>query len=282
MNDAELIQAALRPLPDSWKGMPIFTMEVPAYEHLQSVSSDTTTVNVTLSGHTEKTWHLGRTKQTRVWGPGTTTLIRAGVEMTHLSSTGGHTISGAVLDRAWIDSLLQDDVLTRSLLVGAVPPHLVDHHQGVRTALVAMHLEAAAGCTSGQLYAQSLSLTLLQRLAERHGLAIARKSPASWISFQKALRYIEDHLHEDLSITELAQISGTRPQTLTRDFKRMTGSSIYHHVLLRRVERAKPMLKRKGTSVTEVAMALGFSSPSHFSSTFTNIVGCSPRKYRST
>jgi transcriptional regulator GlxA family with amidase domain len=54
----------------------------------------------------------------------------------------------------------------------------------------------------------------------------------------------------------------------------------HRYVLERRVERAKAMLRTTGASLIEVSLSTGFCDQSHFTSTFSRIVGATPTMFQ--
>ena len=54
----------------------------------------------------------------------------------------------------------------------------------------------------------------------------------------------------------------------------------YSHLMTRRIERAKALLRRGDMSVTDVCFAVGCTSLGTFSTRFTELVGLSPSAYR--
>jgi AraC-like DNA-binding protein len=84
-----------------------------------------------------------------------------------------------------------------------------------------------------------------------------------------------------LDVPALAAVSFMAQSHFIREFKRVFGETPYRYLQRRRVERAMFLLRHGGRSVTDVCMAVGFSSLGTFSRTFSDIVGCSPSAYRS-
>lgn len=85
---------------------------------------------------------------------------------------------------------------------------------------------------------------------------------------------------QPLDVTELAAVAYMTRAHFIREFKRVFGETPYRYLQRRRVERAMFLLRHGDTSVTDVCMAVGFSSLGTFSRTFTQIVGRSPSAYR--
>ncbi|RBM21376.1 helix-turn-helix transcriptional regulator [Streptomyces sp. PT12] len=98
------------------------------------------------------------------------------------------------------------------------------------------------------------------------------------------LRRARDRMDRDyaqpLDVPTLARDALMSPGHFSRAFRAAFGESPYQHLMTRRVERAKALLRRGDLSVTEVCMAVGATSLGSFSSRFTELVGESPSAYR--
>ncbi|MCR4599642.1 MAG: AraC family transcriptional regulator [Acetatifactor sp.] len=94
------------------------------------------------------------------------------------------------------------------------------------------------------------------------------------------IAYLNDHLLENPSITNLASHFYLNPDYLSRLFKAHMHVSIGHYITLQKISHAEALL-RDGKSVTQVQEALGYSSYAYFFKTFQRITGVSPSKYRS-
>ena len=65
-----------------------------------------------------------------------------------------------------------------------------------------------------------------------------------------------------------------------RSFKAAFGETPHQYLLSRRMERAKALLRADELSVTDVCLAVGFTSLGSFSTQFRRFVGDSPTAYR--
>lgn len=92
--------------------------------------------------------------------------------------------------------------------------------------------------------------------------------------------YIEDHLQEDLSTDQLAEIAGFSKFHFTRLFKEFTGVSTHEYLIRKRIETAENLLAKPEYSITEVAMQSGFNSLSTFTRVFKSVKGMTPTAYR--
>jgi AraC family transcriptional regulator len=92
-------------------------------------------------------------------------------------------------------------------------------------------------------------------------------------------RYIEERLHEELRVNELAALCGVRSRQFSTLFKRTFGKSPYRYVLDRRLARGAELLRAADRDVVEISSRLGFCSSSHFATEFRRIYGVSPTRY---
>lgn len=94
-----------------------------------------------------------------------------------------------------------------------------------------------------------------------------------------ALRYIDQHLREELDIRTLAEVSSVSVNTLERHFKDSLGTSPF--VMIRRKRLfASMMYLKSGMSVTEAAAKSGFSDYSNYIQLFKKQFGMTPGQYK--
>jgi AraC family transcriptional regulator len=92
--------------------------------------------------------------------------------------------------------------------------------------------------------------------------------------------YIEEHLADPISLTELAQSVRLSVYHFCRAFKKSFGVPPHRYHNIRRMERAKSLLAEPGCSVTEIGLAVGFSETSSFTACFRRVTGSTPTSYR--
>lgn len=152
----------------------------------------------------------------------------------------------------------------------------------IEAVLRCMLREVTAGCPSGALYAQSLSLGLLLRLSQLRGAGasagMARRERGGLSSSQRRRveEFIALDLAGDLSLMALADAAGFSPAQFTRLFRNSYGQSPHRYVLLKRVERAHALIQSGHLSLAAIAQACGFSGQSHMTSVFAKELGTSP------
>lgn len=97
---------------------------------------------------------------------------------------------------------------------------------------------------------------------------------------ERAMRFIRDHLSEELARETVAAAAGVSPGHLSELLKASTGRSF--QILLRdlRIQHACVLLSQGDPPLAEVAAACGFYDQSHFTKVFRECRGLTPRQYR--
>jgi transcriptional regulator GlxA family with amidase domain len=85
---------------------------------------------------------------------------------------------------------------------------------------------------------------------------------------------------EPLDVPTLARVAHVSEAHFIRSFRATFGETPNRYLQRRRVERAMFLLRSTDRSVTDVCMAVGFSSLGTFSRVFRDIVGEPPSAYR--
>ncbi|WP_438349398.1 helix-turn-helix domain-containing protein [Paenibacillus sp. FA6] len=93
-------------------------------------------------------------------------------------------------------------------------------------------------------------------------------------------RYLNDHIAETLSLTEVASHFYISPFYLSHLFKKTTGFTFSHYLNLSRIKEAQRRLRETQLPISEIAWQCGFDNFSHFGKTFKKISHLSPRDYR--
>lgn len=92
--------------------------------------------------------------------------------------------------------------------------------------------------------------------------------------------YIFSHLHDRITIQEIADFLGMNATYLSELFHKCEGMSIKNFILREKIGLAKNMLTYSGYSYIEIAAYLGFSSQSHLGKQFKKQTGFTLREYR--
>jgi AraC family transcriptional regulator len=147
-------------------------------------------------------------------------------------------------------------------------------------------LEAESAAT--RIYIESLTLQLAVHLLRHHSLhSISdpvpeqRSATLSQRKLRRAVEYVEAHLGDDLTLTNIAAALAMSSSHFAHAFRQTVGMPPHRYVLQRRIERAKSLLRDSDSPIAEIAQRIGCSSPSSFSFLFHRTTGVTPRNYRS-
>lgn len=99
-------------------------------------------------------------------------------------------------------------------------------------------------------------------------------------ALENAIVYIEDHLHEEITVERVARAAGYSYYHLTRQFAALLGESVGGYIKKRRLANAAQTLVYTNTPVTTIALESGFSSCEAFSRAFKTAYHTSPSQYR--
>jgi AraC-like DNA-binding protein len=97
---------------------------------------------------------------------------------------------------------------------------------------------------------------------------------------RRARDLLDREYAKPLNVPVMARAALMSPSHFARRFREAYGETPYGYLQTRRVERAMALLRCGDLSVTDVCMAVGFTSLGSFSSTFTRLVGEPPSAYR--
>ncbi|MBR4515326.1 MAG: helix-turn-helix transcriptional regulator [Lachnospiraceae bacterium] len=109
-----------------------------------------------------------------------------------------------------------------------------------------------------------------------------KKKNAISIHVRNAIDYIYDHLHEPITLQELAEREGLNPNYFSKLFAKETGSTAKAYILNAKITTAKNMLLYSGQSLSNISLSLGFSSQSAFTAAFKAGTGMTPGQFRNT
>lgn len=131
---------------------------------------------------------------------------------------------------------------------------------------------------------QMLSAIIYQALIKiiRNDMAIeiAVSSPEKDHRIQKIEKYINKHLFEKITLSDLAKEIYMNPDSLIDFYKRHFNITPMKHINKMRIIRAKDFLLHSELSITQIADNCGYSSVHHFSKRFKEEMGISPEQFR--
>ena len=99
-------------------------------------------------------------------------------------------------------------------------------------------------------------------------------------SLEPLLRWMQENVHRDLTLHDIAVRSKLSTRTLNRRFREQTGTTPLCWLRRSRIRRAQYLLETTPHPVERIARQVGFTSTASFRGQFKVMVGTSPQAYR--
>lgn len=96
----------------------------------------------------------------------------------------------------------------------------------------------------------------------------------------EVIRYIQQNIHNPISLAELAHHVGYSPYHFSRIFKKKMGISPLYYVSSLRLQKAKEMLLQTNLTIRDIGLEVGQQSLGTFTTRFSERVGISPSQFR--
>ncbi|MFI3238138.1 MAG: AraC family transcriptional regulator [Lachnospiraceae bacterium] len=99
-------------------------------------------------------------------------------------------------------------------------------------------------------------------------------------TMQSSINYMEEHISENITVEELAEVSNLSKYHYMRRFKDMTTYTPVQYLTNMRIEYAKELLQKHDVTIDEIAFATGFHHISYFTKVFKKGTDMTPTEYR--
>lgn len=155
------------------------------------------------------------------------------------------------------------------------------HNDPLITAVMtAMWRDAEAHGLSSAFFEHGLQL-VLERLANYQAKPNLPRPTRALTEYQLShvIGLMESRLSSNIQLFELASAIGQDKSYFSKAFRAATGYAPYEYFTLMRMKRAK-LLLRTNTSITQVALNLGYTNPSKFAAAFRKVYGYSPSQWK--
>ncbi len=235
-----------------------------------------------LRGHGRIEGRLPGVRAAAEWRPGRIVLVPPGADCAWRREGSPVELCLVYVRRALLDRLVADagdrDPARVELLprVAVVDPLLEQLTLALKRAL-------EDGCRE-RLYLECLALSIGGQLLRAHSnlarLALTRVQGLAPWRLRRVVERMHARLESSVTVEELAELAGLSPSHFAHAFKAATSEAPHQYHRRLRIERAKEMLGARDLPLTEVALACGFASQSHFTTAFRDHVGVPPGRWR--
>jgi AraC-like DNA-binding protein len=97
---------------------------------------------------------------------------------------------------------------------------------------------------------------------------------------KECVNYIRSHIHDNVTVSELAEVVGLNETYLSKLFKKEMRCTVSEYIRNEKIEEACWLLSYTDKSSIEIATDLSFSSHSYFISVFKKVKKVTPKEYR--
>jgi AraC-like DNA-binding protein len=106
-----------------------------------------------------------------------------------------------------------------------------------------------------------------------------RRDETARLRVERVIEILKNRIAEPPTLEELGREVGCSQFYLSRTFSKVMNMTLAQYIRQIRMERAADLLKSGRFNVTEAALEVGYSSLSHFSQAFCEVMGCCPGLY---
>jgi AraC family transcriptional regulator len=153
----------------------------------------------------------------------------------------------------------------------------------VGSAVQQIFAELQKGVAADDEYIEKLADVLLEqsfRVLTTPGMTGLAPSHVHYPRLQKVLQYIRANLPGDLSVANLAGLTGVSQTHFRRLFQEALGASVRQYVQAARMDQARKLLSTSSMPISKIAEECGFSSQSHLTTSFRKAFAATPAEYR--
>jgi len=162
------------------------------------------------------------------------------------------------------------------------PPEMELRDTRIEHIALAMKAELEEQDPHDRICAEGLGLALAVHLIRKYGQKKTQSGARGLTQrqVQSVLDFIHENLAKDLSLTEVASVTGVSSSHFRVLFKQSIGLPVHKYVIKCRVERAVELLSNGSVELKDVAAKSGFADQSHMSRCMRRFVGLTPGEVR--
>lgn len=207
-------------------------------------------------------------------GENTTTLLFPGHTITFKFDPHQET------HHAWMHLTLPDLPEAVRTRLGRIAP-VIPLSSVMHTLMEQLLTQRASTLPTASEISEAIALQMFwQFVGEAEQLPACNRSNAPAATVEKAQYYINYHVHESLTLSQIAQSVSMSPTHLIRLFKRALAMTPMDYLWQQRVKMGIELLEQTGLSVKEISVTCGFKTSFHFSRRVKEATGCTPTQLR--
>jgi AraC-like DNA-binding protein len=150
---------------------------------------------------------------------------------------------------------------------------------------LALLLEAARSELEHDREAAKASLTiasfmLRSEIERRSGTKDTRTGGLAGWQIARVRSFIDRNLHRTIRVSELSAVARRSKAHFSRSFKQGLGEPPHAYIVRKRLEVACHLMLTSSTSLSEIALSVGFSDQAHLNRHFKHSFGRSPANWR--
>ncbi|CAO3440986.1 helix-turn-helix domain-containing protein [Azospirillum endophyticum] len=247
-----------------------------------------TEIAMLLRGHTAVDRRGGGMRQYTEGGRGTIWLCPAGVEEEFISvdKPMDDCLHVFLPGQPFADTMLQEFDLDPTRV--ELRYESVERDPFIEYVAGEILRELSMETAAGRLLCESLGVALAAHLVRHYAGTPVRlpsppraEKPLDHRRLQRVREYVMSNLdQEDITVQSLAAVACMSVAHFARSFRAATGMTPHGYVSDERMALAKVRLRDETQSITEIALAAGFSSHSNFTRAFRNATGMTPAMFR--
>lgn len=128
--------------------------------------------------------------------------------------------------------------------------------------------------------AEILKLFINAKIRQEKEHSVKRDLSKVSIKINSVISYIATNYGTISSIDEIADACYINKSYMCRLFKKETGLTVFEYLTHIKIHNSCEMMRSTNSSLTDIALQCGFSSPAYFSYTFKELTGCTPSQFR--
>ena len=167
-----------------------------------------------------------------------------------------------------------DKRVSEGLLLGEMDSSLID----TAARIAELHDNEQDSAVLGPLWVRELIWRVLRQPQSYSVLCQMIMAGSQLLRITHAMKWIEAHFTEPISVDQLAEIANMSPSSFYQHFKIITGTSPLSYRRRLRLMKARRFMVAEGCGAAEAGFRVGYNEPAQFSREYTKQFGLPPKQ----